>query len=316
MIVLYISLALLAMILCVGGYLFFTACRRVKGHPWLDREALAKTDFAQHCDAVENAWKWLQDNHAQNVTISSEDGLKLNGYYVPAEDPVGSILLVHGYHSTHLVDFGRALPFYHRQGLNILLPDQRCHWNSEGKYTTFGVKESRDMLAWLAYLNRELFQGPVLLSGMSMGASTVMYMVPDLPENVKGMIVDCGFTSPADIIGKVFRDVAHIPAVPWIWGAEVFARCLGKFSLWEKDSRETLSHNILPILMVHGAADDFVPCEMSRQGYARCGGDKELLLVEGAGHGVSFLVAKEKYGKKLRELMKKALGETYELRDD
>ena len=157
----------------------------------------------------------------------------------------------------------------------------------------------------------------MVLSGLSMGASTVMFMADeDLPSNVKGLLVDCGFTSPADILGKVFRDVTHLPPFPWIWAAEWFARTLAGFSLWEKSSIRSLSKNRLPILMAHGMADDFVPCAMTEEAYAACGGEKSLHLVEGAAHGLSFLVDKKGYAAAVRSTLIKALGEEYELRAD
>lgn len=303
--------------LSVGGYLFHRACVRVPDLPWLDREAMLKTNYAPHVDMIQRAQAFLTEHDAKDVWIRSEDGLKLHGLWVEAKDPVATILLVHGYHSTKLVDFGGSMAYFHRQGLNLLIPDQRCHGQSEGKYITFGVKESKDMLCWLKYLCKEHWQGPVMMSGLSMGASTIMFMADeDLPENVKGLLVDCGFTSPADIIGKVFQDVTRLPPKPWIYAAELFARVFGHFSLWEKSSLKTLPHNRLPIFMAHGKADDFVPCEMTMKAFEVCGGDKQIHLVDGAGHGVSFLVDKQGYSAAVRATLKKALGEAYELRAD
>lgn len=315
MTVLIAVLIILLIILAVGGYLFHRACVRVPDLPWLDYEAILKTSYAPYADLIQRSDSWLKEHNAKDVWIGSEDGLKLHGLWVEAENPVGTIIMVHGYHSTKLVDFGGSMAFFHRQGLNVLLPDQRCHGQSEGKYITFGVKESRDMLCWLAYVNEALWTGPVLLIGLSMGASTVMYMADEkLPENVKGLLVDCGFTSPADIVGKVFRDVTHLPPFPWIYGCELFARLFAGFSLWEKSSLKTLQKNRLPIFMAHGKADDFVPCEMTQKAFNICKGDKQLYLVDGAGHGLSFLVDKQGYAAAVRRVLKKTLGEAYELR--
>ncbi len=313
---LWFILALLLIFLGVGGYLFCRACCRVKDLPWLDKEAILKTDYAPHADAMQEAHQWLRSHGSQDLWITSRDGLQLHGQWVPAENPIGSILMVHGYHSTYLADFGRVMGFYHRQGLNLLVPDQRCHAKSGGSYTTFGVKESQDMLCWLEKLNQDLYQGPILMTGVSMGASTVMYAIGrGLPENVVGAIVDCGFTSPADIIGKVFTDVVHLPPKPWIYAADLFARLVAGFSLFECSSLESLKGNTLPLLMAHGKADDFVPCAMTEKAFAVCTGDKRLHLVEGAGHGVSFLLDPVNYGNKVKALLADALGEAYELRN-
>lgn len=152
------------------------------------------------------------------------------------------------------------------------------------------------MQAWIAYHNNHFGIFPILLSGLSMGASTVLYLADrDLGGNIKGIIADCGFTSPHEILSCVFRDVTHLWATPSILVAELCARCFGSFSLWQCDTRKSLSAARVPVLLVHGKADDFVPYEMSEQGYDACTGPKQLFLVDGAQHGVSYLVEKEKY---------------------
>ena len=314
MIILIVAAAIAVLILSVGAYLFHRACVRTPDLPWLDPDAILKTSYAPYADLIQKSHRWLKEHNAEDVWVQSGDGLKLHGLWVPAENPIGTIVLIHGYHSTNLVDFGGSMAFFHGQGLNLLLPDQRSHGKSEGKYITFGVRESGDMIRWLQFLET-LWQGPVLLSGLSMGASTVMFMADEpLPENVKGLLVDCGFSAPADIIGKVFRDVTHLPPIPWIWGAELFARVMAGFSLWEKSSIKSLQKNTRPILMVHGKADDFVPWEMTQRAYHACDGDKKVLFVDGAGHGVSFLVDRQRYMEAVSEILRKTLGVAYELR--
>lgn len=279
-----------------GIYVFIVACIRRKEMPWLAAEELQKTSYRKYVDHIQDADRWLAQHNAQDVYITSQDGLKLHALWVPAENPKGSIIFAHGYRSTPLLDFGLVLSYYHSKNMNLLLPYHRAHGKSEGKLITFGVLESNDMQAWIAYHDRFLCDCPVILSGLSMGASTVLYLANrDLSPNVKGIIADCGFTSPHEILACVFRDVTHLWAAPSLLVAELCARCFGGFSFWQCDTRKSLSCSRIPVFIVHGKADDFVPCEMSQEAYDSCTSNKKLLLVEGAGHGVSFLVEKEKY---------------------
>lgn len=307
-IILYILIVLLVLVLLSGAYVFIKACVRRKELPWFVEEEIKKTNYAKYYNCIIASDAWLKEHHAQDVYVTSQDGLKLHGYWIPAENPRGTILLAHGYRSTMLVDFGLAFAFYHALGMNILVPHQRAHGESEGRYITFGVKESEDMKCWIEFHNKNFGMHQMILSGMSMGASTVLYLADQqLPENVKCIIADCGFTSPKAILDVVFRGVVHIPSGPSLWAADLFARLFAGFNLNQKDTKQVLKNAKLPVMMVHGLADDFVPSFMSQQGYDICTGVKELLLVEGAGHGVSFLKDKETYTKRIIAFLEKHL---------
>lgn len=303
-VILFVVCALVLLTFVSGAYVFVVGCVRRKDLPWLVEEEIKKTPYGKYSELIKASDRWLKDHNAQDVYITSHDGLHLHGLWIPAREPKGTMLLVHGYRSTMLVDFGPAIDYYHNRGMNLLIPEQRCHGKSQGRYITFGVKESRDMLCWLEYHNRHLGQLPVILSGLSMGATTVLFLADkDLPDNVRGIIADCGFTSPKEILSSVFTRVTHLPAAPSIWVTDFLARLIAGFSLAEQDTRKILTKNRLPIIMVHGKDDDFVPCEMTEAGYAACTGPKQLLLVEGAGHGVSFLVARDKYSAMITEFL-------------
>ena len=284
-------LSIFALLLASGAYVFFAACVRMKEPQWLNEDALNKTPAGKYYKHIAKADKWLKENNAQDVYILSSDGLRLHGLWVLNPEAKGTVVLTHGYRSTYLLDVSDAIPYYYSLGLNVLIPEHRSHGKSEGKFITFGVKESEDVLRWIEFHNSEYGNIPLLLGGVSMGASTLLFLADrELPDNVKGIVADCGFTSPAAIISKVFRSVIHLPAAPSVWLADVYARIFAGFSLYEKDTRKILSNSRVPVLMIHGAEDGFVPCQMSRDGFGVCCEPKQLLVVDGADHGLSFLI--------------------------
>ena len=304
----WVLLGVLLLILASGTYVFVLACLRRKELPWLVEEEIKKTNFGKYSQCIAASHAWLKDNQATDVYVTSKDGLRLHGYWIPADNPRGTVLLVHGYRSTPLVDFGIAYPFYHALGMNILVPQQRAHGESEGKFITFGVKESEDIACWIDYHNNTFGECQMVLSGLSMGASTVLYLADQvLPQNVKCIIADCGFTSPWEILDKVYRATIHLPSAPSLLTADLFARTFAGFSLKEKDSRQTLKRARLPVFMIHGLKDNFVPSYMTQQGYDACTGKKRLLLVEGAGHGVSFLKDKTNYTRQIISFLEECL---------
>jgi fermentation-respiration switch protein FrsA (DUF1100 family) len=142
-----------------------------------------------------------------------------------------------------------------------------------------------------------------------MGASTVLYLADKvLPANVRCIVADCGFTSPWAILSSVFKRVTHMPATPSLWIAELLARMFAGFSLKQEDTRLSLKFSRLPVFMVHGTEDNFVPCEMTRQAFEACSCVKQVLYVEGADHGVSFLVEPETYKKQLLAFLSEHVG--------
>ena len=303
---LWSAVALVALLLAVGWYTFHTACRRKAEVDWLNENALQNTSYQQYAKQIQAADHWLKSHVAVDVWTESHDKLKLHAHWIPAEDPKGTVLLAHGYRSTKLLDFSMVYELYHNLGMNLLLIDQRSHGHSEGKYITFGVLESRDVQKWIEFHNTHFGKHPMLISGLSMGASTVLYLADrQLPDNVKGIIADCGFTSPKEIIGKVFKDTVHFNAGPFLWAADLFARVLAGFSFYERDTRKSLQNSRLPVMLVHGTGDDFVPCYMTEQSYQACTSEKEIFLVENAGHGTSYLYDTTGYRKRVMTFLRK-----------
>ena len=289
-VLLFIVLAAVLLLLVSGGYIFVIACSKGKKIDWLDEQAVSKTPNAAFYPYIAASDRWLKTHNARDVYTQAKDGVQLHGLWIPAENSRGTVLMAHGYRSTMLLDFHLAFELFHRLGMNILVPEQRTHGQSGGKFITFGVKESGDMERWIRFCNRKLTAQPMILYGISMGAATMLYLAErKLPENVKGIIADCGFTSPKEIISSVYKKVLHLPAAPSVWVAGIFARLIAGFGFDQCDTRRSLRNTRLPVLLIHGEADSFVPCQMSVQAYDVCAGKKQLLTFPDAEHGVSFL---------------------------
>lgn len=305
-IALFIVIAILVMICAAGAYVFVVACVRRKETPWLDSTKVLETPDGKYYEFMRDTDAWLDDHNAIDVCVKSSDGLLLHGLFVQKENAIGTVLLAHGYRSTHLLDFSAAIPCFYELGFNLLIPNQRAHGNSQGKYITFGIKESTDMEKWIEYHNKEIDTCPILLFGISMGASTLLYLADrELPENVRGIIADCGFTSPYAIIRGVFQRATWLSGKITLFATNIFSVIFAGFRLKEKDTVDVLSRSRYPVLMIHGTGDDYVPCEMSKKGFAACAEPKTLMLVEGAGHGVSFFKDSERYIETVKDFIEK-----------
>ena len=156
---------------------------------------------------------------------------------------------------------------------------------------------ARDKGALVGQSNYERFgkDTPLILSGVSMGATTVL-MASDLelPETVCGIIADCPYSSPRDIITKVAGEFG-LPRKPAAALCSLGAWLYGHFKVGDGSALDSVSRTKLPILLLHGEEDQLVPCQMSRKIYDACNSDKELQTFPGASHGMSYLEDPQRY---------------------
>ena len=125
-VVFYILAGLFLLIVASGAYVFVLACVRRKELPWMVEEEIKKTSYGRYFNCIIASDAWLKSHNAQDVYITSKDGLKLHGFWIPAENPRGTILLAHGYRSTILVDFGLAFAFYHAHRSVLMKEFGKC----------------------------------------------------------------------------------------------------------------------------------------------------------------------------------------------
>lgn len=293
MVWLWILLGILLIFLALGLAGFEAACVRRELPPQaLTEEYLRGTSRAKWAEDFAFSSDWFYAQKPQTLRVMSYDGKLLSARFLPREDAKGTILLFHGYRSSGLLDFGPELEFLHRQGYNLLLCDQRAHGASQGRYMTFGVRERYDVLSWVTYLAQMLgAEHPMFLSGMSMGATTVLLASCfTFPANVRGVIADCGFSSPYAIMKFVLNERCKwLLAGLVLHPTDLFTRVFAGFSLHECATTDAVAATGLPVLFLHGSADHFVPCRMSQEAYDACAGERKLLLISGAGHARAYL---------------------------
>ncbi len=242
----------------------------------------------------------------EEVEMTSSAGMRLFGRYYESKPGAPVNILFHGYRSLALRDFSGGAQLAMECGCNALMVDQRAHGKSEGRCLGFGITERRDLLDWVKYaIERFGPETKIILTGMSMGAATVLMSTDlPLPENVVGVIADCGYSSAREIIRKVVREM-HLPVGPTYALIKLGARIYGGFDLEETTAPLSLAKAKVPVLFIHGEDDRFVPCDMSRENYAACASEKTLLTVPGAGHGISFLIDYDSYSRAVHEFIER-----------
>lgn len=293
----WLVLVLLALVFA-ASYICYRLCFSVPKQTEADLYRLPDTEqYAPYREVMTQMVAAVLALPYEDVWITSDDGLRLHGKYYAGQPGAPVQIMMHGYKSGAERDFCGGLQVAVQGGFHVLLVDQRAHGKSEGKCLTFGILERYDCRAWVNYaVGRFGTDTKIFLYGVSMGAATVLMAGGlALPHNVVGIVADCGYSSPAGIIQKVIRD-QHLPVFPVYSLIHLGGKLFGGFDLASATVTEALTHCRIPVLLIHGGDDRFVPCEMGRENYAHCAAhDKHLLIIPGAGHGLSYLVDREAY---------------------
>ncbi len=255
---------------------------------------MAGTDWSQYSDILAERKAFMLEQPHEDVYQESFDGLKLHAvYFPPINDNLQKKKLVicfHGYTSRCLSDFTGLTTYYLKQGFAMLQPDARAHGESEGKYIGFGCLDRKDASGWINWAI-EKYGGDVeiILHGISMGASTaLMASGLDLPAQIKGIVSDCGFTSPKEVFTHVLKTMYHLPTFPIMQGAEIVNKKLAGYGMDECNAKREVAKSKVPVLFIHGSKDTFVPARMCREIYDCCSSPKKMLIVEDAAHGESY----------------------------
>lgn len=294
---------------CGGEIAYFYGRTMKRGRAKTERTMkMAGTDWNQYMPLIEGRKAAMLERPHNDVWQMSFDGLKLHATYFPAQDQQGKQKLVicfHGYTSQGMSDYIGLSDYYQKRGFAMLLPDARAHGASEGEYIGFGCLDRQDALGWVRWAVEELGEETeILLHGTSMGAATLLMLSGlSLPEQVKGIVSDCGFTSPKEVFTHVLHSMYHLPAFPLIPGADLVNRKLAGYGMDECNAKREVEKAEVPILFIHGGNDTFVPCSMCDEIYEHCVSKKRKLIIEGAAHAESYYKDMESYEKALTEFI-------------
>lgn len=299
-----IALVLLIVVILIGAGMYFYNYAVVPS----EKDFLAGDTPGTDVESKKPEEKWFKDeSNREYWDLTSEDGLKLKAIYLPAEEKTDkNVIMAHGYMGTAetMASFAKM---YHDWGYNVLVPDARGHGESEGDYIGFGWPERKDYVKWIDKLiNENGKNAQITLYGISMGGATVMMTSGEqLPENVKAIVEDCGYSTVNGELSYQLKDMFNLPSFPLIPVTSVITKIRAGYFFGEASSVAQLKKNKTPILFIHGDADKFVPFEMLAEVYDATDAPKEKFVVKGAEHAQAYNVDPEAYKDKVNSFLTK-----------
>lgn len=246
----------------------------------------------------------LDESNYIDSYITSNNNLNLHAYEINNNSNIW-VITVHGYNGQGYKMDGYAKEFYN-MGYNVLAPDLRGHGKSQGDYIGMGWDDRLDIVKWINYIIKKDENAEIILHGISMGAATVMMTSgEDLPDNVKCIIEDSGYTSVWDEFSHELNKIFNLPDTPILQLANVATKVRAGYFFSDASSVKQLKKAKKPMLFVHGDQDDFVPYYMLDTVYDSANVEKEKLVIEGAAHTKALEVNPDLYWEKISEFVKK-----------
>ena len=254
----------------------------------------------------ELAEKWTKNTKSKKVEVKAKDNITLRGTeYFTNEQSNRWAIILHGYHSNpdSVISIGRH---FSEKGYNVLIPSMRASNESDGEYIGMGWLDKEDLKCWINLIIEQNKNAQIVLHGSSMGAATVLMASGDnLPNNVKAIIEDSGYTSVWDIFASEAKARFNLPTFPVLNMFEIVANIRAKYDIKEASALEQVKKATIPILFIHGDRDDFVPEYMCEELYKATKAKKEKLIIKEAGHTESRYKEPETYYNKIFEFLDK-----------
>lgn len=236
----------------------------------------------------------------ETVRFPATDGLGLEGWKIPVDTPARPwIILCHGVGSNRsdLLEIAACL---HDEQFNLLLFDFRGHGGSQGRSTSFGWEEQRDLEGALAFLSQQpdVPAKPYGIYGISMGGSVAL-MVAAKDDRLGAVAADSPYPSLAETLERHLRLMYPLPKIPFAWYILSIYRI--RFGIWPMQVSPQASARTLhqPLLLIQGGHDLRTPPEGTRRIVANAASPAELWLIEGAGHLESFAMDPHAYTSRL-----------------
>lgn len=253
----------------------------------------------------------LETAGALRDTFIVNDGARLHAYYVAAPEATrATAVIVHGYTDNAIRMFMLAHLYNHELRYNVLLPDLHYSGLSDGDCFRMGWLDRLDVMRWMDVADSIFGGTQMVVHGISMGAATTMMVSGEEQRPfVRCFVEDCGYTSVWDEFEHELRGRFGLPAFPLLHVADWLCGVEHGWTFREASSVEQVKKCRLPMLFIHGAADDFVPTWMVYELFEAKPQPKEIWVVPGAAHAVSYRDNRDQYVWRVRNFVSRHIKE-------
>lgn len=249
--------------------------------------------------------KWRKYRKEQDWELVAEDGTSLYAVFYPANSHK-YLIFCHGYGDS-TEKFENLTVMFAEKSFNVLMPNLRGMGKTGSKYIGMGYPDSKDMLLWIDNIVRYDADSQIILMGLSMGGATVMMTSGlSLPDNVKCIVEDSGFSSVWEQMADRLRIEFKLPVFPIVHVSSLMSKLMAGYGFKEASAVERVKNAKVPMLFIHGDRDSYVEPYMLDEVVSAYGGPySEKVVIRNAEHVRGYLMNTEFYFKTVFDFVDK-----------
>lgn len=284
----YLVLLVLLLLFGAGCYAGDLAYQELFSEPWDKVLGIEnhRNDLASiHQLEAQNGW--------QKIQVTSTDGTKLTGTYIPMGSKK-TVMILHGLYQNRTMSVPYAR-IYQKLGYNILMPDIRGHGESGGRTDDWGIHDIEDMNSWVRYLHTKTPDGTIGFHGISLGAAmSLLYAGSASGKNMAFCVADSSYGNILELgQEKLLHFTGDQRLLLGMEMTEPFFRgalyCHTGKTLGDLDPLEQVRHMKIPVLFLHGDVDQLVPPHIAENLLNACASQqKKLVYFQGSGHATAI----------------------------
>lgn len=251
---------------------------------------------------------WIETAKREKIYAQTTDGYRLAAVEFPERTSETWVLLLHGYTGWKEEMYQFAC-WYQKQGYAVLVPDLRCQGESEGDFIGMGWTDHYDCQLWIAHILQESPDAKIILHGQSMGAAAALIMAgsPEVSKHIRAVVSDSAYTTAYEMFGDKITEWFHLPATLFVDSACVMLRLRGGYDLRDASPLKAVADSRVPTLFIHGDEDKMIDVAMSYELFEAAACEKELFIVEGAGHAQAQDKSPEEYYGRIEDFLSRYL---------
>ena len=245
----------------------------------------------------------------EDYIVKGLDGYELHCTSVYSASTVGTgkyLIYSHG-HTSNKISASKYADAYIQLGFTVITYDLRAHGENAKDICSMGGYESQDLMYLIDDTYSRYGDVSILgLQGESMGSSTSLNALKYSADKIDFIVADCGMQSLKYMVHDMYNDIY---LYPFGTCADIGFKVLYGIDDAEVSGIDALKGKKVPILFVHGGADDWIDTQNSIDMYeeAKKYCYTELWIVEGAKHARSRQVAGlEAYKEHINTFLKNA----------